>query len=57
MKKLQKLFTEHPGYTKWGNARIAKVTGLKEITVKRFKSKDEYKELKKNYIVSLTKVN
>lgn len=50
MKTLKKLFTENPGYTKWGNARIAKVTGLKETTVSSYKRTMEFKAIKSEYI-------
>lgn len=53
MKSLLKLFSEHPGYTKWGNTRIAELTGLKEKTISSFKRTAEFRDLKKTYISKL----
>lgn len=53
MKKLAELFTSNPGYMKCGNERIAKITGLKETTIKRYKSSSEYREMKTLYISGL----
>jgi|LakMenEpi03Aug12_release.lakeMendotaPanAssembly.Ray.scaffolds.fasta_scaffold1151752_1 hypothetical protein len=54
MKTLKVLFTKNPGYTKWGNSRIAKITGLKETTILKYKTTEEYRNLKRNYISTLT---
>ena len=50
MKTLKRFFIKNPGYTKWGNARIAKVTGLKETTVSSYKRTMEFKAIKSEYI-------
>ena len=52
MKRLEKFLTDKPGYTKWGNARLAEKLKLSERTVKRFKATEAYKTIKDNYIVS-----
>lgn len=49
MKTLIKLFQDTPSYMKWGTARLAEKTGLKEKTITAFKNKPEFKKLKAEY--------
>lgn len=53
MKTLTNLFTNHPSYMKWGNDRIAKVTGLKPKTVEKFKKNPLYKIMKNQYLMGI----
>lgn len=53
MKKLARLFTDKPGYMKCGNLKIARLTGLKESTIIRYKNSAEYQESKRNYLNSI----
>lgn len=59
MKTLKTLFISKPSYMKWGNARLSNLTGLKIKTIESFKKKPEFKELKRNYNISLktSKIN
>lgn len=56
MVRLKKLFTEHPSYTKWGDFRIALLTGLKERTVKNYKKSEEFKKTKREYLNNISSV-
>lgn len=52
MKTLKTLFESKPSYMKWGNARLATKTGLKEKTISKFKGSSEFIEMKKSYLKS-----
>lgn len=49
MKTLTAFLSSNPSYVKCSNEKIAKRTGLKESTVKRFKNTTMFKEINSNY--------